>query len=273
MKNLLYLILVILSVAIMADEFDPEQDEFNDFDNNIKISNTLEISPKQDVINTQEIKNNIVEIKNKIIEFYNLLPLIEGRIISLPKAGTIDIKFSKDKINIHEGMKLVAKRKGIESPLTGDGILYLKYNKYKKLVGRYTRSQVGKFEINDMLSSKWYTPTIVVANFNDKINANQELTSILRNTLASVCKKDKKIHFKNSKKINTILNKMLTTGNKNRQMKRLFGQGVDYVLFGSLKKDSSSTTGSILNIDIISTYTNKVIFTIKINTKLWFLFF
>ena len=203
-------------------------------------------------------------MQEEIIAFQELLPKIEGKIISLPKAGTIGVKFNDNKINIHEGMKLVAKRKPNSSRA---GVLYLKYNKNKKLVGRYTRSQVGKFEINDIINSKWHTPSFAISFLKNDVNDNQELVINLRNKLLE---NNNGIKLVKTEKVNVILNKISKIKDTNREMKKLFGQGVDYLITGNFQKGER---GNFLEISILSTYTNKVIFSTKIDTNLWFLFF
>lgn len=254
MKFLL-IIIIMLTSTIFADDFDLDNSKLNKEENIIKNN--------KKPIDTQKINDITNNIINNIINFQNMLPKITGKIVSLPKAGTIGIKFDKDKIRIHEGLKLIAKRTGIDKPLVGDGIIYLKYNHYNQLVGKYTRSQVGKFDISDKVNSKWYKPVFIVGNITDNIGNNQESIKALKDTLFNSIKNNKKIKTKNNKKIKMILNKISTLSNYQKEMKRLFGLGVDYVLLGDFIKEDK-----VLTISIISTYTNKSIFDFKIDINL-----
>jgi len=231
----------------------------------VKNPSTILENKAKNEINLSEIELTKAIVVDNILNFYSMLPEITGVINSLPKAGTIGIKFDKRKIEIHEGLKLVAKRKGIDQPYIGDGVIYLKYNKYHKLVGKYTRSQVGKFEISDKVNSKWYTPVIVIASITDLVEGNQELTNAFKESLLNSIEKNDKIRFKTNKRINTVLNKISTLSSHQKELKKLFGLGVDYVLFGDFIKEGDNR---VLNVSIVSTYIGKSIFDIKIDTKL-----
>jgi hypothetical protein len=239
MKTILYLTIILLSVSISANN--------------------------QTQANTEKSKNKINLISEKItqniLKFYSLLPEISGKITSLPQAGTILIKFDDEKIRIHEGMKLVAKRQKSNKSLVGNGVLYLKYNSENELTAKYTRSEVGKFEVSDKVNTKWYTPTIVIANINNNSDENIELIK----SITEKMKQNKEINFKNNQKINTILAKISNLPNYGNEMKRLFGIGIDYVLFINTVKGEEN---NLLNISIVSTYTNQSIFDINIDIKL-----
>ncbi len=253
MKFLLSMIIIILSTAVFAE-------------NSTSITPGTSIAESEKpVVNLKEINNLTDNILDYIIKFQKMLPEVTGKIISLPKAGTVGIEFDKDKFSIHEGLKLIAKRKGIDKPLVGDGIIYLKYNKYHKLVGKYTRSQVGKFDIADRVNSKWYKPVFVIGSITDNSNTNTEVLSILRKNLIKNIKNNKNIKTKTNKKIELVLNKISTLSSYQKEMKKLFGYGIDYVLSGNLIKKGEN---EFLKISVISTYTGKSIFDIKIDTNL-----
>jgi len=238
MKNLLYLFLIVLSTIVFADNFD----------NKVK-------STDEKKLKTIDIKTISLSIEKEISSFYKLLPEISGTILSLPKAGTIGVGFNGNEMQIHEGMKLVAKRTGINKPLTGEGILYLKYNKYNKLVGKYTRSQVGKFEIGDKVNSKWYRPTMLLGTILDRTNENQDLAISIKKSLTQA-----NTFLKNNKKTSMIMTKISTIRNTQKEMKKLFGLGVDYIIEGEIIKKKTN----VLIISIVSTYTGKIIFKTKV---------
>jgi len=91
MKFLL-IIIIMLTSTIFASEFDLDTSKLN------KEESTVKNDKKPiDIQEINDITNNII---NNVINFQNMLPKITGEIVSLPKAGTIGIKFDKDKISI-----------------------------------------------------------------------------------------------------------------------------------------------------------------------------
>jgi hypothetical protein len=154
---------------------------------------------------------------------------------------------------MHDGMKLVAKRKSIKGNYTGNGILYLKTYE-GEIIGKYMRSEVGKFEISDKINSKWYFPTITLANIKISLDINDYDLDSFKINLKNKIKSSKFIRFKKTSKIKLILNKISTLSSYNKEMKRLFGLGVDYVVFIEFLPQKK------IKLSIVSTYTNKAVF-------------
>jgi len=204
-------------------------------------------------IKAEKISDKII---TKIMEFQKLLPEIKGQIISLPRAGTLGIKFSDNKISIHEGMKFVAKRKGINSEMTGNGILYLKYDRNKNITGKYLRSEVGKFDIGDTINTKWYKPIFAVGNFKDDTGQYRDFMRMLKNILKAKLNGSTEIKTLTTPKTELILEKIATMYSYEKEMKKLFGRGIDYVIFAKL---TNKNNGFFIELSVLSTYTSQKI--------------
>ncbi len=195
--------------------------------------------------------------------FKKALPRITGTILSMPEAGSLEIKLSRSYTTVPEGIKLVAKRKGIEGKETG-GTLYISSYKDGKIVSKYLRSEVGKFEIGDEIDSDSYTPVFAFGNIIDEAGGDDELVNNFKKNTIDQLQSLSGIKLQKNSKIDEIAEK-ISSDTRVKLLRKLYGDGVDYFIDGKFIGEPSKRR---VDFKIWSTYTGKEVFVIKFETKL-----
>ncbi len=199
-----------------------------------------------------------------IQNFKKQLPIIRGKIMSMPKAGVLEVKLSHVPQKSPNGIKLQATRKGINGVDYG-GVLYLSFNEKGGQEAKYLRTEVGKFEIGDDVSTELYSPKFAFGDFIDEAEGNEDLSNKFRKTVIEQLQSLAGVKLVTNEKIDSIAKKITSPQERTKQLRKLYGEGIDYFIDGKFIGEPSARR---VDFKIWSTYDGKEVFVIKFETKL-----
>ncbi|MBN2693051.1 hypothetical protein JXR93_00185 [bacterium] len=199
-----------------------------------------------------------------IQNFKKQLPLIKGKIMSMPKAGVLEVKLTHTPSKTPNGIKLQATRKGISGVEYG-GVLYLSINDKGGYEAKYLRTEVGKFEIGDDVSTELYSPKFAFGDFVDEAEGNDELSSKFKKIVVEQLQSLAGVKLITNDKIDSITKKITSPQERTKQLRKLYGDGIDYFIDGKFIGEPGARR---IDFKIWSTYDGKEVFVIKFETKL-----